>query len=514
MTVKKQTPARIWLSNATPEVGELVRVRAMITHRMETGLRLDPEGNPTTKNIIHTFTATLNDEPLFSWYPETAISQNPYIEFTFVARQSGELRLEWVADDGEVFTGSSTLTVPNATPIASAAKVIVVGGGFGGATAARYIKQQDPSIQVTLIEPNRTFYTCPFSNLYLAGLRTLDQQAHGYEGLKALGVEVIHDYATAVDAEKKTVRLAEGQALPYDKLLLSPGVDFRWNELEGYDEAASLRAPHAWKSNEQIQLLRLQLKTMEDGGTFVMSVPENPFRCPPGPYERASMVAHYLKQHKPKSKILILDAKEAFSKQALFQEGWERYYGDMIEWVPLSQDGKIRRVDATNLTVESDFGEIHHADVLNVIPPQKAGAIADAAGVTDASGWVPVNPNTFESTQVPDIYVVGDATQAAPMPKSGFSANSQARVAATAIIHALTGKEAEPAQFANACYSLIAPDHGIAIAHVYAVQQQKIAELSGGTSPLDADAAFRKYEAEQGQAWYKNISADIWGTQS
>lgn len=396
----------------------------------------------------------------------------------------------------------------------ASARIVVVGGGFGGATAARYIKRLNPSIQVTLIEPHHTFYTCPFSNLYLAGLRTLDQQAHGYEGLKSLGVEVIHDYATTVDADKKTVLLNEGQPIAYDKLLLSPGIDFRWNEVEGYDEAASLRAPHAWKTSEQIQLLKLQLKTMPDGGTFVMSVPDNPFRCPPGPYERASMVAHYLKQHKPKSKILILDAKDAFSKQALFQEGWERFYGDMIEWVPLSQDGKVMRVDAKNLTVESDFGELHEADVLNVIPPQKAGAIAYAAGVTDASGWVPINPHTFESTLVPDIYVVGDATQAAPMPKSGFSANSQAKVAAAAMVNALAGKEADTPYFANTCYSLIAPEYGISVAHRYTLQEQTLREASGGVSPLNADAAARKREADHGQAWYKNISADSWGTTS
>lgn len=421
-------------------------------------------------------------------------------------------RRQWLGRVGKTTAaGVALLSVP-AIARSSAGNVVIIGGGFGGATAARYIKRRNPAINVTLVEPSKTFYTCPFTNLYFAGLRTLEQQGHGFDDLRALGVKVVHDYASAVDATAKKVRLGGGQLLAYDKLLLSPGIDFRWNALEGYDEAASQLAPHAWKAGVQSTLLKKQLEAMPNGGTFLMVAPANPFRCPPGPYERVSMVAHYLKHNKPKSKIVILDSKDAFSKQGLFQGGWNQFYADMIEWVPLSKDGKVVRVDAKNLSVETEFGQIHKADVLNVIPPQKAGAIAELAGVTNQSGWVPVNHQTFESELVPDIYVVGDATVAAPMPKSGFAANAQAKVAAAAIVNALAGKPAAQASFANTCYSLIAPDYGISVAHLYALKDGKLAEASGGVSPKGADANFRKLEAQYGEAWYNAITLDTWGT--
>jgi NADPH-dependent 2,4-dienoyl-CoA reductase/sulfur reductase-like enzyme len=423
-------------------------------------------------------------------------------------------RRQWLERVGKTTAaGVALLSVP-AIARSSAGSVVIVGGGFGGATAARYIKRRNPAITVTLIEPSKTFYTCPFTNLYFAGLRTLEQQGHGFDDLRALGVNVVHDYASAVDATAKKVSLAGGQALAYDKLLLSPGIDFRWNALEGYDEAASQLAPHAWKAGVQSTLLKKQLDAMPNGGTFLMVAPANPFRCPPGPYERVSMVAHYLKHNKPKSKIVILDSKDAFSKQGLFQDGWNQLYGDLIEWVPLSKDGKVVRVDAKNRSVETEFGQIHQADVLNIIPPQKAGAIAELAGVTNQSGWVPVKPQTFESELVPDIYVVGDATVAAPMPKSGFSANAQAKVAAAAIVNALAGKPAAIASFANTCYSLIAPDYGISVAHLYALKDGKLVEASGGVSPKGADAKFRKLEAQYGEAWYNAITLDTWGTRT
>ncbi|MFC4965098.1 NAD(P)/FAD-dependent oxidoreductase [Alcaligenes sp. GCM10023179] len=421
-------------------------------------------------------------------------------------------RRQWLSRVGKTSVAGLALSTLPVYARSSSAHVVVVGGGFGGATAARYLKRGDPSLKVTLIEPATTFYTCPFTNLYLAGLRRFEQQGHGFDDLRAAGIDVIHDLATAVDSQAKTLTLAKGQKLSYDKLLLSPGIDFRWNTLEGYDEAASLLAPHAWKAGDQTRLLKSQLDAMPDGGTFIMVAPENPFRCPPGPYERASMVAHYFKQNKPKSKILILDAKDSFSKQGLFQDGWKQVYGDMIEWVPFSKDGKVTRVDAAKLSVETEFGEIHKADVLNVIPPQKAGAIAEQAGVTNASDWVPIDPHTFESEQVKDIYVVGDATIASPMPKSGFSANTQAKLAAAAIINALSGKPAPQATLSNTCYSLIAPDYGISVGHLYAFADDRLAEASGGVSPKEASPAFRKQEAQYGEAWYAAISRDIWGT--
>ncbi|RCV91624.1 NAD(P)/FAD-dependent oxidoreductase [Billgrantia montanilacus] len=396
-----------------------------------------------------------------------------------------------------------------------AGRVIVVGGGFGGATAAKYLKRANPAIEVILVEPNETFYTCPFSNLHLGGLREMDAIAHGYNELEErYGVRVIHAMAEDVDAEAHKVTLSTGRELDYDRLVLSPGVDMRWNALEGYDEEAAEKAPHAWKAGAQTELLRSQLEAMDDGGTFVMVAPDNPFRCPPGPYERASLVANYLAQYKPKSKVLILDAKDNFSKQGLFTAGWEQLYGDRIEWVGLSNDGRVTRVDADRLEVETEFGTVHRADVLNVIPPQKAGWIAERAGVTDDSGWVPVKPETFESRQVDDIYVVGDATVAAPMPKSGFCANAQAKVVAAAIAASLESRPAPEAYWTNTCYSLVGPEYGISVAGVYRVQDGVIAEVegAGGLSPADASEDTRALEAEYAVGWYNAICQDTWGT--
>ncbi|WP_313302562.1 FCSD flavin-binding domain-containing protein [Diaphorobacter sp.] len=415
---------------------------------------------------------------------------------------------------GRTLLGTAALAAPAIVRARNAsARVVVVGGGFGGATAARYLRQWAPQVQVTLIEPATHFYTCPFSNHYLAGLRTWDSIGHSFDGLRRAGVRVVHAHAEDVHHTARTLTLSSGQVLPWDRLVLSPGIDLRWNALEGYDEAAALRAPHAWKAGPQTLLLRQQMEAMPDGGTFIMVIPDNPFRCPPGPYERAAMVAHYFRQHKPRSKILLLDAKQNFSKKALFLQGWKALYGDMIEWHGSAQDGQVIRVDARTLEVETVFGERHTAAVLNVIPPQKAGFIADRAGVTDHSGWVPVNGQNFESTQVPRIHVVGDACLAGPMPKSGFAANNQGKLVAASIAADLSGHVRPAALYANTCYSLIGPDYGISVAGVYAAQDDgRIMDLphSVDISPLDADAAFRAAEARYGASWYAAISADIW----
>lgn len=410
--------------------------------------------------------------------------------------------------------GAAGLTFPTVLRAGgAAARVVVVGGGFGGATVARWLKRWAPAVQVTLVEPAERFYTCPFSNLYLAGLRSWDSLGHGYDGLRAAGVEVIHARADDVDTASRRLRLSTGQTLAWDRLVLSPGVEMRWDALDGYDEAAAQLAPHAWKAGPQTQLLRRQMEAMEDGGTFVMVIPDNPFRCPPGPYERAAMVAHYFSRHKPRSKILLLDAKDNFSKKPLFLQGWKALYGDMIEWVGLSDDGRVTRVDARKRQVETAFGQLHTAAVLNVIPPQKAGLIAERAGVVDASGWVPVKAESFETRQVAGIYALGDATLAAPMPKSAFVANTQGRLVAAALVAELTGTAAPDASFSNTCYSLIGPGYGISVAGVYRAERGQIVEVpgSGGVSPVDAGAAFRAAEADYGEGWYGAICADIWG---
>lgn len=391
-------------------------------------------------------------------------------------------------------------------------RVVVVGGGFGGATTAKYLRALDKNIEVTLVEPSQTFYTCPFSNLVLAGLRTLPGIGHNYTALRNKhGVNVVHSTATKADPAKKTVTLANGQTLQYDKLVLSPGIDFKWGAIEGYDEKAAELLPHAWKAGAQTALLRRQLEAMKDGGTFVISAPADPSRCPPGPYERVSMVAHYLKTKKPKSKILILDAKEQFSKQGLFMGGWKALYEGMIEWVPLSKDGKVVKVDPTTKQLECELGTKYKGDVVNVVPPQKAGAIGFAAGVTQGD-WCPINPATFESTLQKDIHVIGDAAIAAPMPKSGFSASSQGKVVAAAIVAMLQGRQPATPSFANTCYSMVGPDYAISVANVYVVKDGKMtAAPGGGLSPADADAAFRKAEARYAESWYKANSAEVWG---
>ena len=414
---------------------------------------------------------------------------------------------------GSTLAGAIGLPLPAIVRArAASARVLVVGGGFGGATTARYLRQHAPRLQVTLVETASRFYTCPFSNMYLAGLRAWESIGHDYEGLRAAGVEVVHARADDVDVTARTLRLSSGQTLGWDRLVLSPGVDMRWNALEGYDERAAERAPHAWKAGLQTLLLRRQMEAMPDGGTFVMVIPDNPFRCPPGPYERAAMVAHYFRQYKPRSKILLLDAKESFSKKALFLQGWKALYGDMIEWVGLSGDGQAVRVDARSLEVETVFGSRHRASVLNVIPPQKAGFIAERAGITDASGWAPVKGESFESRRASGVYVLGDASFAGPMPKSAFAANNQGKVVAAAIVAELTGQPLPTAAYANACYSLVGPGYGISVVGVYRSQDGRVVDVPGsvGISPLDGDAAFRAAEARYGAAWYAAISADIW----
>jgi NADPH-dependent 2,4-dienoyl-CoA reductase/sulfur reductase-like enzyme len=312
------------------------------------------------------------------------------------------------------------------------------------------------------------------------------------------------------------VTTGAGAVLGYDALVLSPGIDMRWDALPGYDEAAAERAPHAWKGGSQFQLLRAQLEAMPDGGTFVMVVPDNPYRCPSAPYERASLVAHYFSQAKPRSKILILDAKDMFSMETRFREAWPVLYGDMIEWVARSNDGRVLRVDAAAMEVETEFGERIRADVLNVIPPQQAGAIAWQGGlVEERYGFAPVKPATFESEIAPDVYVIGDAAIAAPMPKSAFLANAQAKTAATAIVAKLEGREPPPPSWINACYGLIAPNYGVSVVNVYRLENGAIAEIGAGTvdgtSPIHGGPRFRASEAANSVASNRALAGDSWG---
>jgi sulfide dehydrogenase [flavocytochrome c] flavoprotein subunit len=392
----------------------------------------------------------------------------------------------------------------------TSARVVVVGGGFGGATCAKYIRRADAAIEVTLVEPRHQFITCPFSNAVIAGLRDMASVTHGYDGLRQRhGVRVVHASASAIDPTARRLRLDNGSALAYDRLVLAPGIELRWGGIEGYDAAASEVFPHAWEAGPQTVLLRRQLEAMADGGLVVIAAPAEPYRCPPGPYERASLIAYYLKTHKPRSKLLILDAKNTFSKQELFLTAWERLYPGLIEWIPQSQSGRVVRVDSHARTVSTDFDDYQPA-VANIVPPQQAAAIARSAGLDDGKGWCPVRAGSFESTVHAGIHVIGDAAIANPMPKSAFSANNQAKACAAAIVALLHGNQVPAPALMNTCYSLVAPDYGISIAAVYRVADDQLVTVEGssGVSPLDAPAETRAFEAEYAKSWYANITAD------
>ena len=411
-----------------------------------------------------------------------------------------------------VAAGLVPTLAPSIASAQGAGRVVVVGGGFGGATAARTLKTLAPTLSVTLVEPNATYTACPFSNTVLANLRPMDQQQFGYDSVTKAGVTVAQLSATAVNASARTVTLSDGSALPYDRLVLSPGIDFDWKAIPGYDEAASQIMPHAWKAGPQTVLLRQQLQDMDDGGLVVISSPANPYRCPPGPYERASLIAYWLKIWKPKSKLLILDSKDAFSKQRLFQNAWAQLYPGMIDWVSLSKGGKVTSVDPSTLTLVTDFGR-HKAAVANVIPPQKAGAIAHQAGVADRTGWCPVEPVAFESTLQPGIHVLGDAAIMGAMPKSAFAANAPAKVCAAAIVNLLAGRKPQDPILINTCYSLVAADYAISVAGVYRPDKGVLADIpgSGGVSPLEVVGGFRGQEALYASSWFRTITAEVFG---
>ena len=409
----------------------------------------------------------------------------------------------------------STPKVSSSAPAKAAPRIIVIGGGFGGATCAKYLRIYEPGLNVTLIEQNASYVACPGSNWMLGGIRTIEDLTQSYGALRnKYGVNVVTDRVVGVDAGKRTVTLASGKSLAYDRLVMSPGIDFRWGEIEGYDEAATLLMPHAWKAGPQTVLLQKQLHAMPDGGTFIMAPPPMPFRCPPGPPERASMVAHYLKTNKPKSKILILDAKDNFSKQALFTQAWEQLYPDMIEWVPASNGGKIVSVDPKALTVTTASGTTHKGSVVNIIPAQRAAKLAIDTGLANDSGWCPVNQVTFESTLIPNIHVIGDSAVAGALPKSGHVANNIGKMTAAAIVSLFREVPMPQPSHVNTCYSLISPDYGISIAAVYRMgddgQLQGI-KGAGGLSPSDAGAQQRSQEANYAQGWYKSITADSFG---
>ena len=411
---------------------------------------------------------------------------------------------------GLIAASAALLAAPTVLRAQTTARVIVIGGGFGGASCARALRQADAKLEVTLVEANKTFTSCPQSNEVIAGLREINAQYFGYDKI-AEGVRVVLQAAAAIDAPAHKVTLADGATLAYDRLVLAPGIDIDFTALQGYDEAASALMPHAYKAGEQTLLLRQQIEAMSDGGTVAIAVPANPSRCPPAPYERASLIAHYLKTYKPKSKVLILDAKDSFSQQKLFEQAWNELYAGMIERIPLSQGGRVTGVEIATRTVVTEFGN-YNPDVANIIPPQKAGRIAALAAAADRTGWCPIDAATFASKLLPDVHVIGDACLGGGIPKSAGAAQAQGKACAAVVVRDLTGRSSEPPPLTGICYSLVAPNTAFSLSGVYQPKGDLFAEVEGGrTSSLDAPRSARAAEADAATAWFKALTYDAFG---
>jgi len=399
------------------------------------------------------------------------------------------------------------------------AKVVIVGGGAGGGTVARILKTEAPDLDVTIVEARPVYTSCFNSNHYFGGFRTFASLQHSYDGLKKLGISVINDTATAIDAAKKSVTLVGGKVLAYDRLVLSPGIDFNYGAIEGYSAAAAEIMPHAWKAGPQTLLLMKQLEAMDDGGVVIMTVPGNPYRCPPGPYERACMIAHFLKTKKPKSKLVIFDAKPTFSKQPAFEEAFEKYYSGIIDLNLTNEidNFQVVRVDPKTMEVETKSGTKLKGAVVNIIPPQTAGDIAIKTGCAEGA-WCPIKPENFSSAKVAGLYVLGDAAIAAEMPKSAYSANSQGRVVAADILAELAGAERVAAGYRNTCWSLLAADDSIKIGADYAPGEKDGKPILAPSGPFVSQkgesAEVRHKNYAESLAWYHAIISDAFNDQT
>ncbi|MEE8351461.1 MAG: FAD/NAD(P)-binding oxidoreductase [Rhodospirillales bacterium] len=415
-----------------------------------------------------------------------------------------------------IFGGAATVALgsnlfPSPSLTSTRPRVVIIGGGAGGATVARHLAQDFPRIDVTLVEANKHYTASYFSNRYVGGINTLESITHSYEILrKKFGINVVHDLALRIDGQKRTVTLKGGDTLSWDRLVVAPGIDFKFNSIDGYDEAVAKTMPHAYKSDAQVSILMRQLREMKDGGLFVISVPKRPYRCPPAPYERAAMAAFYMKYHKPRSKIIILDAKDEYPLSEVLSEIWESRYQGMVEWVPSEFGGEVMAVDAktrTLITGEEKF----RADVANVIPPHHAGKIAQVSGLVDNSGWCPVNPLTFESSLAPAIHLVGDAIDSGDMPKAAFAANNQALACSDSVGAALTGIKAKKHVLKNTCFFLAAGGYGLKLGGSYKATTKRLVGVSGFSSQVGEPESLRRKTADEGEAWYKRITKDMFG---
>jgi sulfide dehydrogenase [flavocytochrome c] flavoprotein subunit len=419
---------------------------------------------------------------------------------------------------GTAATAGLALAAPIVRAQPARHRVVILGGGIGGTTAAKYTAMVNPDVEVTLIDRDRTYYTCPRSNDVVVGIHDMETITFTHEQVMArYGVKAVFGEIVGVDRDTKQVAMADGTRVPYDRLIVSPGVDLVYDAIWGYsEEAAATVMPHGWHAGPQTELLRRQLNALPQGGRIIIVAPPNPYRCPPGPYERASMMAEWLQHHNPTGKILILDPKDAFTKDGPFKAGWERLYGfgtenSLIEWVPASEGGQVSAVEPETLTVEAGAGRFK-GDLVNVIPPMRAGRLAQTLGLTNDIGWCPVDQSTFRSDRAEDIHVIGDACIAGAMPKSGYAANSQAKLVAHLIRVELAGDPPPVPTFANACYSLVGEEYGVSIASIYKVNDEGVivgVEGSGGISPID-DAPNRPVlEAVYQKNWHRTFAADV-----
>lgn len=397
---------------------------------------------------------------------------------------------------------------------AAEGRVLIAGGGFGGATCARYLRQLAPGLHVTLIDRRASLVTGPFCNTVIAGLNPLETVTHNHRALAESGINFIHAEIVAIDPAAKSVQLSDGRRLSGDRLLVAPGIAFDTEFIAGYGPEAVATMPAAWPGgSEQLVSLREQVRAMPENGLVVIAPPPNPYCCPPAPYERASLIAWYLRHEKRRAKLLILDAKDHFSMEPLYRTGWAELYGNRIEWVGRAEGGTVIGVDAARRSVTTASGEEVCADVINFIPPQRASDLVRDADLTDISGWAPVNQHTFESIRYPGVHVLGDACVGAPIPKSAYAANSQGKICAYALAAAFSGETLAGMRVINSCYSLLAPDYGINVAGVYDYNDATLALLpdATGLSPLAADPAYRARVAAHARSWYANITADSFG---